>query len=469
MKKILIMIEFLYLITGYSICQEMLYSGKWKSTGNMIFARRDHTATLLPDGQVLITGWGNNYAEIYNPNTEKFSATGNLIASHGQGSTEALLNDGTVLIAGGTWAPKVAEIYDPSTGTFSLTNSLNFPHLCHTATLLPDGRVLIIGGLDKIINGEATNICELYNPISRTFTITDSLNNARAGHKATILQNGKVLITGGSANGNILNSAELYDPSSEIFINTENMNQSHESHSATLLKNGQVLIAGNLFDNSTELYDPQLGVFTSINSMNVPQRGAHTATLLLNGQVLVAGGFIGVGPITTRSVEVYDPLTETFYFTDSMITARQQHTATLLSDGRVLVTGGYDGQTETKLTELFKTDPNDIKDYNTGKIPSSFSLLQNFPNPFNPNTKISWQSPVGSWQTLKVYDVLGNEVAILVDEYKPAGSYEIEFGGHSDKGQNLSSGIYFYQLRVGGPETSSGQAFVETKKMILMK
>jgi len=94
-------------------------------------------------------------------------------------------------------------------------------------------------------------------------------------------------------------------------------------------------------------------------------------------------------------------------------------------------------------------------------IPEQYLLSQNYPNPFNPSTRISWQSPVGSHQTLKVYDVLGNEVATLVDEYKPAGMYEVEFNGHSDEGQNLSSGIYFYRLEAG--------SFVETRKMIYLK
>jgi hypothetical protein len=86
----------------------------------------------------------------------------------------------------------------------------------------------------------------------------------------------------------------------------------------------------------------------------------------------------------------------------------------------------------------------------------NFELHQNYPNPFNPKTKISWHSTVGSWQSLKVYDVLGNEVATLVNEYKPAGNYEVEFDA-----LKLSSGIYFYKLKAGD--------FSETKKMILLK
>ena len=109
---------------------------------------------------------------------------------------------------------------------------------------------------------------------------------------------------------------------------------------------------------------------------------------------------------------------------------------------------------------------------------TGFELSQNYPNPFNPSTTISWQAPAAGWQTLKVYDILGNEVATLVNEYRDAGSYEIEFsaiGGFSSYGNlssvnnHPSSGVYFYRLQVIYPESSSGQGFVETKKMILLK
>lgn len=105
----------------------------------------------------------------------------------------------------------------------------------------------------------------------------------------------------------------------------------------------------------------------------------------------------------------------------------------------------------------------DFKESEVGEsqIPNRFKLDQNFPNPFNPCTKISWQAPVRSWQTLKVYDVLGNEVAALLDEEKPKGTYEVEFHGHSDEGQNLTSGVYFYQLKT--------ERFVQTNKMILLR
>ncbi len=108
---------------------------------------------------------------------------------------------------------------------------------------------------------------------------------------------------------------------------------------------------------------------------------------------------------------------------------------------------------------------------NNFRSPNDYFLQQNYPNPFNPSTTIKYTIPnvtlsgvEGSKVQLKVYDILGNEVANLVDEYKPAGSYEVDFNA-----ANLASGIYFYKLQVIDPESSSGQGFVETKKMILLK
>jgi photosystem II stability/assembly factor-like uncharacterized protein len=101
-----------------------------------------------------------------------------------------------------------------------------------------------------------------------------------------------------------------------------------------------------------------------------------------------------------------------------------------------------------------------IDEENNPTQPEQFLLQQNYPNPFNPSTKISWQSPVGSWQTLKIYDILGNEVATLVDGYRNAGNYKIDFQSTVGSHQ-LANGVYFYQLRVGD--------FVKTKKMILLK
>ncbi|MFN3871906.1 MAG: two-component regulator propeller domain-containing protein [Ignavibacterium sp.] len=124
--------------------------------------------------------------------------------------------------------------------------------------------------------------------------------------------------------------------------------------------------------------------------------------------------------------------------------------------GRLLV---FDGTNLSSIT--------DVNDEQYSEVPNNFILYQNYPNPFNPSTKISWQSPVSSWQTLKVYDVLGNVVATLFDEFKEAGNYEVEF--KEGQTSSLSSGVYFYQLRVTNFSKGTEQIFIETKKMVLMK
>jgi hypothetical protein len=131
---------------------------------------------------------------------------------------------------------------------------------------------------------------------------------------------------------------------------------------------------------------------------------------------------------------------------------------TLDNNGYVYA-GTENGVWRRPLSEITSMEEEEIDE-----IPTEFSLSQNYPNPFNPSTKISWQSQVGSWQTLKIYDVLGTEVATLVDDYKPAGTYELAWNA-----ENLPSGVYFYQLKAVDPSTGSGQVFIQTKKMLLLK
>jgi hypothetical protein len=95
-------------------------------------------------------------------------------------------------------------------------------------------------------------------------------------------------------------------------------------------------------------------------------------------------------------------------------------------------------------------------EYDNSNLPKYYSLIQNYPNPFNPSTVISYQLPVISYVTLKVYDILGREVETLVNEEKPAGSYEAQFNA-----SGLTSGIYFYQINAG--------EYSKTKKMILLR
>src|SRR6266550_1015721 len=327
-------------------------------TGNLNTARAYPTATLLNNGTVLIAGGqvdqgpaSTNAAELYNPATAAFSPTTSGMNSARLLHTATLLNDGTVLIVGGQSGPSsfvaTAEIFDALHGTFAITsNNPNNARINHTATLLADGTVLIAGGTGT--DGAVVN-AEIYNPTTQTFTNVGALNFPRQRHTATLLTNGKVLIAAGNINAVLVPSAELYDPLAQTFANTGNLNAGRQYHTATLLSSGKVLVAGGLLTDSTtaigtaELYDPVAGTFSSTGGLS-SARGGHTATLLPDGTVLMTGGYSLVistsTPILT-SAEIYNPATSTFAFTGSLPSERWQHSATLLNDGTVLIAGGF--------------------------------------------------------------------------------------------------------------------------------
>jgi hypothetical protein len=314
-------------------------SGAFSPTGSMTTARGNHTATLLPSGLVLIAGDTNAVdvgtgalasAELYDPNTGTFSPTSSMATAR-RGYTATLLADGRVLVAGGKAEPAElasAVLYDPKTGTFSPTGSMATAREGHTATLLPDGRVLVIGGM-----GDTTGLAsaELYDPKTGTFSSTGSMTGQRVIHTATLLADGRVLVTGGLQTllvgaGLPLASAEIYDPKSGTFSLTGSMATARDGDTATLLADGRVLVTGGTdLPNvetgsgkmlaSAELYDPKSGTFSPTGSMTTA-RAAHTATLLPSGRVLVTGGVevlnvTGPGPVLA-SAEMYDPKTGTF-------------------------------------------------------------------------------------------------------------------------------------------------------------
>jgi hypothetical protein len=354
------------------VCGVVAQPGNFTFTGSMNVARSSFTATLLPNGLVLLAGGyggpvGNPNAlasaELYNPATGTFTLTGNLNVAR-YSHTATLLPNGLVLIAGGSYVAtgvgggtrslSSAELYNPATGTFTLTGSMNATRAWETATLLPSGLVLITGGWTSSTYTTLAS-AELYNPAKGTFALTGNMTTARDGQTATLLPNGLVLIAGGcdssgcGNSGPSLASAELYNPATGTFTLTGSMTMTRGQQTATLLPDGLVLIAGGeeysdgneTFLASAEQYNPAAGTFASTGTMSAV-RVQPTATLLPIGLVLVAGGVGGTFeyPESLASAELYDPSTGAFTLTGSMNAARSFFTATLMPNGLVLAAGG---------------------------------------------------------------------------------------------------------------------------------
>jgi hypothetical protein len=332
--------------------------------GMMHEARTNHTATLLSSNLVLIAGgWSNTAeavatAELFDPGTEMFSMTGSMSTARSSHTATLLCDisvssctDHRVLVAGGFGGSGVgdvatAELFDPATGVFAPTSNMTAAREGHTATLLANGKVLITGGTTQYV-GRAD--AELFDPTTGTFTATGSMATVRTFHTATPLSSGKVLIAGGFFGGATA-TAELYDPNTGTFAVTGTMTTARWDHTATLLPDGRVLICGGgsnsgLLLASAEIYDPGSGTFTATGSL-VTARFEHAAALLPNGTVLIAGGQTdspSTYHLSLAYAEVFDPSTSTFAETGGLQIPRLTPVLTALPSGSTalaLLTGG---------------------------------------------------------------------------------------------------------------------------------
>jgi hypothetical protein len=341
-----------------AIAGALLEAGAWSETGWMGPARWGHRATLLANGKVLITGFYSRIAKIYDPASSEFRLVGPMVRQHGVYSTATRLNDGRVLIVGGSDAPHSTEIFDPESEQFSALYSLRFPRSAHSATLMADGRVLVAGG-EVGPNNAGLAYAEVFDPVTGWFKTVGALAERRTSHGAVLLQDGRVLLVGGEhirpdGKPGDLRTAELFHPVSGGFEATGRMNFAHENLWCTepqVLDDGSVLIVGGASARCAELYDPLSGRFSPTGRL-LTSRSAATVAKLPDGRVLVCGGYSisenGVAA-TLDTSEFYDPASNDFSPAASMREGRQQHTMTVLPGGRVLVTGGWDSAAERDL------------------------------------------------------------------------------------------------------------------------
>jgi N-acetylneuraminic acid mutarotase len=332
-------------------------AGTWSKVASLITGRAKHTATLLRNGTVLIAG-GLEFtnmalasAEVYNPATDKWSAAGSMATAR-LDHTATLLPSGKVLVTGGWDAPgpanslASAELYDPSTHAWSPAAPMIGSRAGQTATLLADGRVLVVGGLSVRLREGGFDLNqppspEIYDPQSNHWSTTAPMGFSRLGQTVTPLADGRVLVAGGQGDAGVLKSTEIYNPSEDRWISAAPMGVARAGHVATLLRNGDVFVAGGIGEeanflpitlSSGEIYDPRTNLWVTVASMADIDR-VNAATQLRNGMVLVVG-------LGQSQPELYDPARNAWSRTGPSLRGHRD-TATLLADGRVLLVGGY--------------------------------------------------------------------------------------------------------------------------------
>ncbi len=408
--------------------------GLWTATGALTNAPYLHSATLLPSGKVLVAGGSDN--------------SGHATAS--------------------------AQLYNPATGTWSSTNAMSKARFGHTATLLPNGKVLVVGGITNYNSASLVQTVELFNPTNSTWANTGALKFPRYGHTATLLANGKVLVVGGTGtnlpNPNLTNvyPSEVYDPATGLWTTNGPLLVGRFGHTATLLPSGKVLIAAGETTNYTiataecELYDPATGNIAVTGQLPYPT-AHHTATLLPSGLVLAAAGDIdiggpgGVGLYPYVNAALFDPNTETWAQTSSLNKGHDYHTATLLTNGLVLVAGYATYNSTNDSAELY--DP--TAGVWTTAAPMKFPRIQHTAT-LLPNGKVL--AVGGLMATAELYDSAGALPIIILTNPTRLANGTFQFVWTNTPGStnvvllttNVATALSNWTAQAGATEVSAG-------------
>lgn len=361
MNKILFLtlsLIWIYLVSAYMSDSAEESPLEIVQIGEMTTDRAAHQAILLKNGQVLITGGcdGQGCArilssvELYDPTSKSFRLLAPMSTPRASHAAVAL-SDGRVLVVGGytgSQATNSAEIYDPTTDQWKIVDTMSNARASLISVPLQDSTVFIMGGGGGRLGNLST--AEIFNSASANFS---QVGESQTNHYlATLLADGRVLMTGGQSHDDkILNTAEIYDPMTGEFQETGLMATPRVKHAAVLLNNGRIMIIGGSDSrgyrgrfSSTEIFDPETGQFSEGPEMQFGRHKIRDAVVkLLSGNILVAGG--------ARKPEFFDINTQNFVPVRGQLNGPQMFaTATLLSNGDVLVLGGYDERTRTSDT-----------------------------------------------------------------------------------------------------------------------
>ena len=341
----------------------------------------------------------------------------------------------------------VNEVYDPLTDTWETKKPMPTPRN-FLSTAVVDGVIYTIGG---DWNNDGSTTVETYDPLTDTWTEKQNIFSPRFAASACVID-GIIYNVGGN---HYKSYCDSYDPQTNSWKEKTAIPETEGGIIVTAY-NGLIYAFGGGFEkcfSTLYAYDPSNDTWTKKKDM--PTARATLQTCLVKDKIYALGGYYSIYGGISTALEVYDPASDSWEKRPDMPFKRAMFAAAVVND-KIYIIGGTTNWS-TGALEVWEYDPPIVNVKHEFKFPTEFSLEQNYPNPFNPSTKISWQSPVSGQQILKIYDVLGREIEILVDEYKEAGNHSTLYIVNS----TLPSGVYFYQLR--------SDKYIETKKMILLR
>ncbi|WP_174990275.1 Kelch repeat-containing protein [Pandoraea aquatica] len=290
-------------------------------------------------------------AEIYLPDTHRWGMLAPML-SRRSGHCVAVLTSGDLLVVGGDngiGSQRSVERYDTVTGQWTAVAPMATPRFSHSGVTLKDGKLLVCGGNNlQDEQGQVLSAAEIYNATNATWRPAAPMHHARMNHTATVLPSGMVLVVGGypgASDQAATDSAELYDPSRDVWIDAAPLPYARMQHTATLLASGKVLIVGGAlapFEQghaSSQVYDPATNRWETAAELTYGRKG-HTATVLPSGRVLVVGSASTASPVSARVTELYDPQTGQWTVGADLLQGRFAHAATALDTGEVLIVGG---------------------------------------------------------------------------------------------------------------------------------
>jgi len=358
-----------------------------------------------------------------------------------------------IYVIGGCGGSISNEEYNPATNSWVTKGSLSWARRRGMGAVACEvnGKVYFIGGQQGPSPIRIVNFNDEYDPVSNLWTNKASMPTARVGAAAFVV-NGKIYVIGGYDGSSFLDIVEEYDPATNSW-KTKTPMPTPRAFLAGAVVDDNIYVIGGFNGSCLDIvqeYDPVGDLWATKTSM--PTERYWLAAEAVAGKIYVIGGYDGTSCLTSN--EVYDPALDSWSTEVSMPTARSHLVAVEVNDKIYAIGGVIDGGSFTGANEEF-TPSGGVEGKPTAGLPEVFSLSQNYPNPFNPITKIKYSLPTGDWVKLEVYDILGHEVATLVNQYQNAGQHSVQWKAE------VISGIYFYRIHTG--------EYVATGRMVLIQ